>query len=59
MEKPSATRSHDDIEILVSLISTIDFFNERDIADSDFPEIVSCMTYEHMEAGSTVFEYGN
>jgi hypothetical protein len=43
----------------VPLIKTIGFFKERDIKDTDFSDIVSCLTYEYFQTGSNVFEWGN
>lgn len=51
-------RTEADLEKLVPLIKEIEFFRDRDIKDHDFPDIVSCLTYEHLPAGSSVFEYG-
>lgn len=59
MNKPSKNRTERDLEELVPLIKTIDFFKERDIKDADLPDIVSCLTYEFYKSGKEVFEYGN
>ena len=32
--------------MLVPLVKEIQFFKEREIKDKDYPEIVSCLTYE-------------
>ena len=44
--------------MVVPYIKSIQFFKERDIRDSDLPEIVECMTYEFHKAASEVFKYG-
>jgi hypothetical protein len=59
LNKPSKGRTDKDLEELVPLIKKIVFFKEREIKDGDFPDIVSCLTYEFFKAGKEVFEYGN
>ena len=59
MNKSNNQRSDHDLEKLVPLIKTIEFFYQRDIKDSDFSEIVQCLQYEHMEKGKDVFEYNS
>ena len=44
--------------MVVPNIKGIDFFRERDILDSDLPDIVACMTYEFHKAATEVFKYG-
>lgn len=56
--KPSKSRTEENLAQLVPLIKTIQFFKERDIRDADFPDIVSCLTYESFEQGQDVFRYG-
>lgn len=51
-------RTEKDLEQLVPLIKTIQFFVEREIKDHDYTEIVSCLTYEYFKAGDIVFDYG-
>eukprot|EP00347_Sterkiella_histriomuscorum_P023290 403335214 len=59
LNKPSNLRNDHDLEKLVPLIKTIEFFYQRDIKDADFPDIVQCLTYEHIEKGNDVFEYNS
>ncbi len=58
LKKGFRSRTERDLEHLVPLIKTIQFFIERDIKDSDYTEIVSCLTYEFNRTNETVFEYG-
>ncbi|CDW72825.1 UNKNOWN [Stylonychia lemnae] len=59
LKKGFRQRTERDLEQLVPLIKTIQFFQERDIKDSDYVEIVSCLTYEHFNPKDTVFEFGS
>lgn len=59
MNKPFKSRTEADLEMVVPYIKAIDFFKERDIKDSDLPDIVACMTHEHFKAGAEVFKLGN
>ncbi len=45
--------------MLVPLIKTVQFFQEKDIKDADLSEIVSCLTYETRRPGDMVFDYGS
>ncbi|CDW81071.1 UNKNOWN [Stylonychia lemnae] len=58
LNKPQKNRTDGDLEKLVPLIKQIEFFIERDVKDSDFTDIVSCLTYEFKPSGKDVFEYG-
>eukprot|EP00347_Sterkiella_histriomuscorum_P019194 403342576 len=59
LNKPQKNRTESDLDKLVPYIKQIEFFSERDVKDQDFPDIVSCLTYEYLPAGKDVFEYGS
>ena len=59
MNKPNKGKSEEDLQELVPIIKQIQFFKDRDIKDTDYPEIISSMNYEFCKAGSEVFEYGS
>eukprot|EP00347_Sterkiella_histriomuscorum_P024025 403332565 len=59
LQKGFRQRTDKDLDQLVPLIKAIQFFQEREIKDQDYLEIVSCLTYEHFQKDETVFEYGH
>ncbi len=59
LQKGQRHRTERDLEQLVPLIKSIQFFKERDIHEADFIEIVNSLHYEYMAPGSTVFDFGS
>lgn len=58
--KRSEERTEDDIREIIPLIRNIKFFKEQNITGYDeLTEISQCLTYEPMQRGKEVFEYGS
>lgn len=58
LTKAPNVRTAEETEILVSLIKKIQFFVDREVRKSDWPEIVQALCYETVPAGQNVFDYG-
>lgn len=59
LQKGQRLRTERDLEQLVPLIKSIQFFRERDIQEADFTEIVHSLHYEYLPPDSYVFDFGS
>ena len=58
LNKPTRGKNEEDVKELMPFLKQIKFFQERtSIKDSDYPEIISSINYEFMQAGKEVFHY--
>ena len=58
LQKPPESRSFSENDNLCSLLKDFAFFQEREIQEQDFIEIVSSLQHRSYEAEAIVFNYG-
>jgi len=58
LQKPAGKRNNSDINSLIPLLSSIEFFKSKNLSSKDLREVAQCLTYAVFKPHERIIEYG-